>query len=346
MPDIKASAQVTIIDITDPYTVVLSSEAHTLAGGTAYANAGSCSTQVTALLGNDPVLVTVGEVTCPPGITATVAANGTASPTVTFSVAAGKVSASCEATIPLTVDGRAEFTKKFSFAVALKGAAGTSVTVSSTKVEYAAGASGTAAPTSGWAASVPSVPAGQYLWTKTTVAYSDGKKTESFSVSRNGSNGSNGTSVAVSSTKVEYQASSSGTTAPTGSWSTSVPSVSAGQYLWTKTTVAYSDGKKTEAYGVSRNGTNGSNGADALKIDISASNGTAFRNSSGSTVLTAHVYKGAAEQSVTDAGACGSLGSVKWYKAGAAAAVATAKSITVTAASVDGVAAYTCNLEG
>ena len=40
---------------------------------------------------------------------------------------------------------------------------------------------------------MPSVANGQYLWTKTVVNYSDGKHTESYSVSYKGTNGINGT---------------------------------------------------------------------------------------------------------------------------------------------------------
>ena len=47
----------------------------------------------------------------------------------------------------------------------------------------------------------------------------------------------------IKSTVVEYQAGSSGTTAPTGSWSTSIPATTASApYLWTKVTYTYTDG--------------------------------------------------------------------------------------------------------
>ena len=39
---------------------------------------------------------------------------------------------------------------------------------------------------------MPNVPNGQYLWTKTVVTYSNGQKTESYSVSYKGTNGTNG----------------------------------------------------------------------------------------------------------------------------------------------------------
>ena len=138
-----------------------------------------------------------------------------------------------------------------------KGQDGTSVTITSKSVTYQASTSGTTAPTGTWSTSVPTVNNGQYLWTKTTVQYSDGNKTEAYSVSYKGTNGTNGTSVTVSKTEVTYQVSTSGTTAPTGTWSTTMPSCDQGQYLWTKTYVKYSDGKETTSYSVSYKGVDG-----------------------------------------------------------------------------------------
>ena len=92
-------------------------------------------------------------------------------------------------------------------------------------------------------------------------------------------------------------------------------------------------------------GETGAAGADAISITITSSNGTIFKNNSGSTVLTAHVYKGGVEQSITDAGVCGKLGSIKWYKGTSTTAVATAKTLTVTASDVTNYMAITCQLE-
>lgn len=50
---------------------------------------------------------------------------------------------------------------------------------------------------------------------------------------------------------VEYQAGSSGTDAPTGMWSASMPTTSASlPYVWTRTTIMYSDGTQSVAYSV------------------------------------------------------------------------------------------------
>lgn len=64
----------------------------------------------------------------------------------------------------------------------------------------------------------------------------------------------------VSSTSVEYQASTSGTTVPTGTWSTTIPTVAQGSYLWTKTTTNYTSGTPTIGYSVARMGVNGAKG--------------------------------------------------------------------------------------
>lgn len=64
----------------------------------------------------------------------------------------------------------------------------------------------------------------------------------------------------VASTTVEYQASTSGTTVPTGTWSTTIPTVAQGSYLWTKTTTNYTSGTPTVGYSVARMGVNGAKG--------------------------------------------------------------------------------------
>lgn len=350
---IKSADQITIVDVTDAYSVMLTSEAYTFVGGTSGVAAGqSCTTEAVAFCGSNQcsaVNVTAADIVCPTGISATVENSGTSKVKVTFKTTA-TIAVACEAVIPVVVDG-ITVNKKFSFAVAkagTNGQNGTSVTVKSNSVTYQVGISGTTKPTGEWSPDIPSVGNGQYLWTKTVVTYSDGKSTEAYSVSYKGTNGTNGTSVTVSSTSVTYQASTSGTTKPTGAWSETVPTVANGQFLWTKTVVSYSDGKSTTSYSVSykgTNGTDGKNGADAITMTITSSNGTVFKNNTGSTVLTAHVFVGGVEQSITDAGVCGSLGTVKWYKAGSTTAVATAKTYTISAANVDNMLAITAQLE-
>lgn len=104
-------------------------------------------------------------------------------------------------------------------------------------------------------------------------------------------------------------------------------------------------GKDGEDGQPGKDGEDGQNGADAIAMTITSSNGSVFKNSSGSTVLTAHVFKGGVEQTITDAGVCGDLGSVKWYKGTSTTAVATSKTLTVSASDVSNAVVYTAQLE-
>lgn len=133
-----------------------------------------------------------------------------------------------------------------------------------------------------------------------------------------------------------------------GSWTTSQPTWTEGTYIWRRTAVTYGDGRSEytpSSSGICITGNTGSNGADAITMSITSSNGTVFKNNDGSTVLTAHVYKGGAEQSITGAGVCGSLGTVKWYVGTSTTGVAGA-SITVSASDVTNSLVYTAKLEG
>ena len=348
---IKAVSQVDVIDLTDGYSVVLTNDNYTFLGTTnSVSGTQTTSTQVMALCGSEQVACTVGTITCPTGISA-VSDGKSPMPTITIT-ATSALTKSGTITIPIVVDGDIVINKTFSYSIAFKGATGqngTSVTVSSTSVTYQVGSSGTTKPTGEWSATVPNVPNGQFLWTKTVVKYSDGKSTEAYSVSykgTNGSNGTNGTSVTVKSTSVTYQAGTSGTTPPTGTWSPTVPNVANGQYLWTKTVVKYSDGKSTESYSVSykgTNGTNGKDGLDAITMAITSSGGTIFKNTAIATTLTAHVYKGGVE--VTGS-ALTSLGTIKWYKDGGTTAVATGSTYTISAGDVSNKATFSAQLEG
>ncbi len=65
----------------------------------------------------------------------------------------------------------------------------------------------------------------------------------------NGTNGSAGRG--IKSTAITYQAGSSGTTAPTGTWQATVPATSASYpYLWTRTIITYTDDTTSTSYAV------------------------------------------------------------------------------------------------
>ena len=137
-----------------------------------------------------------------------------------------------------------------------KGIKGTPV------VTYQAGTSATTPPTAKWQSSVPAVSQGQYLWSKTVYTYTDNSTSTIYAVNRNpvdGADGNDGKGIKTAVTT--YQASSSGTVVPTGTWSSSIPSTNAGQYLWTRTITTYTDNSTSTAYSVGRNGTNGADAA-------------------------------------------------------------------------------------
>lgn len=221
---IKASDQISIVDVTDAYSVILTSEAYTFDGGTSGAASGlTCTTQAVAYCGNSQcqtVSVTAADITCPTGISASVTNDNSSAVTITFSTI-DTISAACEASIPVVVDG-ITVNKKFSFAVAKAG----------------------------------------------------------------------------------------------------------------------SQGVKGDK------GDTGAAGADAITMNITSSAGTVFKNNSGSTILTAHVYVAGVEQTISDAGVVvNGLGSVKWYEGTSTTAVATAATLTVSASDVTNAVVYTCQLE-
>lgn len=135
--------------------------------------------------------------------------------------------------------------------------------IASTTVSYGTSTSSTTQPST-WTSTIPTVPAGQYLWTRTITDYTDASvpDTISYTYAKQGVDGDKGdpgtagTSVKVS--KIEYQAGTSATTAPTGTWSTTIVSAPAGQYLWSKTTMS----DNSIIYGIARQGADGANGKD------------------------------------------------------------------------------------
>ena len=78
---IKSADQITIVDVTDAYSVMLTSEAYTFVGNTSGADAGlTCETEAIAFLGADPcpiVSVDANNIISPDGISASVANSGT-----------------------------------------------------------------------------------------------------------------------------------------------------------------------------------------------------------------------------------------------------------------------------
>lgn len=136
---------------------------------------------------------------------------------------------------------------------AQNGADGKGVTIVKTEIKYAADTSGTTKPSSGWQATIPSVSEGNYLWTWTHVEYSDGTKTDAYSVSRHGIDGKG-----IKSSVTKYCQKANTNIAPKdfpeSDWGDFPTSLTNDYWLYTRTIVTYSDNDTAKSYGVSQIG--------------------------------------------------------------------------------------------
>ena len=162
------------------------------------------------------------------------------------------------------------------------------VGVRDTTITYAASASGTQAPTSGWGIQPPaSVPAGQFVWTKTTLHYTDNTTEDIYTVGKIGETGPQGPRGATGAqgpkgatgsdgrpgkdgttlvrTELAYAASASGTQAPASGWGVQPPSALPGQFVWTRFTWHYADKTSETGYSVGKIGETGPKGATGPK---------------------------------------------------------------------------------
>lgn len=122
---IKSSDQISIVDITDAYSVILTSDGYTFPGTVNAAKAGSCTTQIIAMRGAQqiPASVNVSSITKPAGVTVASDGDGTA-PTLTITASASFTTAGVVEIPVLLESGSVTITKKFSVAIAFTGATG------------------------------------------------------------------------------------------------------------------------------------------------------------------------------------------------------------------------------
>lgn len=138
--------------------------------------------------------------------------------------------------------------------------------IRNTSVLYGLSMAETVPPTA-WYQNPPSLVKGQWFWTKTVWTYTDNTTETGYQktyVARDGNDGNNGIAgkdgVGIRSTTITYAQGTSGTVAPTSGWTSQVPNVPAGQYLWTKTVWGYTDNTNETGYSVSKIGEQGPQG--------------------------------------------------------------------------------------
>ena len=88
-----------------------------------------------------------------------------------------------------------------------------------------------------------------------------------------GEKGDTGAPASVESTAVEYMVSDSGTIVPSGSWSTVIPAVPQGKYLWTRVTTSFNTGNPAISYSVARMGLDGTGSVVSVNTQSPDENG-------------------------------------------------------------------------
>ena len=262
---VKSSDQITIVDVTDGYSVDLSIPSITVNGGTSgLASSQVVNVDITARQGATAIAPSIGTCTSSTNkvTTGTPTTSGT---TVTLPITLGSgLAESGTVIIPVTVATGVVIEKTFTFSVAIAGEGGQS----------------------------------QYTWIRYATS----------------SSGAGMTSTPTSETTYIGYAITTTNSAPT----------SASSYTWSKY--------------VGDPGAPGSDGADSIMITIISSAGTVFKNSSGSTTLTAHVYVGGVEATIANNGTVTydskTLGSIYWYKNGTKVS-SPSKTLSVSATEVN-----------
>ena len=79
-----------------------------------------------------------------------------------------------------------------------------------------------------------------------------------------GDQGATGAPATLTGRSVTYMASDSGTVVPSGSWSSDVPTVTQGRYLWTRVVLTFNTGSPVTSYSVSRFGIDGSGAVSSV----------------------------------------------------------------------------------
>ena len=330
---IRSSDQISIVDLTDGYAVILTTDSYTFAGDTTKVKSTqSFSVGVYAYCGATSVAAAVNATTLnnslPAGLSVVSDGDATA-PTLTFTATtdltqAALTSAGGRILIPVIVDGgEITISKSLALSIALTGAGGTSaysITLGNESQVIACNADGTVSE-----ATTIEIPFSVFQGTSrkaATVTYSTLPSGMTLNKNTAGTTSAEGKLILNVAAGARLGGTSNGLitlTIKTGS-----TTVGTKVFYWAKSTA-------------------GADGFDAITLTITSSNGTIFKNTGVNTVLTAHVYQAGAE---LNSDAVAALGTIKWYKDGSATALATTgATLTITDSDVNNKEVYVARLE-
>lgn len=173
--------------------------------------------------------------------------------------------------------------------------------------------------TEGWTTDIQTISSEKpYLWNYEEVKYSNtlSTYTDPCIIGTYGTQGEQGSAGVGITSIVEYYALSTTTTRPTTGWSTNLPSMDAtNRYLWNYSVITYTNGDTsgsvTDALII------GVYGDSVLSVEIQADNGTLFNAKATSTTLSADVYLGVKQLTVSATGVvkdgATTMGQLNWF---------------------------------
>lgn len=324
----KGSDQVTLVDLTDGYSVYLEKYAHIFNGNASNALAGNTTCKVTAMVGPEvvPCSVDVSAVTKPAGITVTKDTNSV-TPTLTIA-ATTSFNVPGIVTIPVVVEGGITIVQTMAVSFAKTGSAGSpgvSATLVGLKNEAQMIPTDSEGKTIG--ASVIQVDFYGYVGaarTATTATVTGLPTGITVGTNTPGTSGADGI--------LTLNVASGSTLGGGDSGTVNVSLTCNGQtraqpFSWSK----------------AKAGVDGAKGKDAITVEVASSQGLVFKNTAVSTVLTASVYKGGVLQTSAQVAA---LGVIKWYKDGTYLSGKDGLTLTVGAGDVTDRATYEARLDG
>lgn len=301
--------QITIIDLTDGYSVFMSPESYAFPADTAHALRGDVTLRMSALQGSDSIPVTIGDITHSAGATelqkfgVLVTNNGTANPSIKISVLAeGTVADPGYIDVPCAVGDGVTIVKRFVYSLAKAGESGSSGV---SPFNVVVGMDGITIPSTSAgltkSEATITIPWGAYQGDQrvaATVAVTGLPAGMSVSTNTAASKTADGSLVIAVANGSALGGNSSGTFTMTF-------------------TVGTNEFVRYFSWAKAIGGTDGSDGEDAVVLAVTSSAGTIFKSSVVTTTLTANVFKGGTQIKYADlATHFGTGAAIKWYKDG------------------------------